>query len=281
MFDPAVDLAGTYTYTITNSCGTSNNDVVVTVASCAVPTAGFVVSDNIICEGDCINITDQSVGANLWQWTFNGGTPGIFTSQNPGTVCFSAAGTYTIEQIVVNSNGSDTATTTIIVNTAPIIDLGNDKVICKQITVLSPGTGFDTYLWSDGSTNSSLTTNSTGTYGVTVTNIQGCSTSDEIAIVEECPSVLWIPNIFTPNEDGINDTFNAKAEYIESYTMSIFNRWGQLLFQTNSLEVGWNGRLYSGLMAPTGTYIYLIKYSYKIKMNLIHKTKRGHITLLK
>ena len=63
--------------------------------------------------------------------------------------------------------------------------------------------------------------------------------------------------------------------------MTIFNRWGQQLFQTNSLEIGWDGKLDSGKIASSGTYFYLIEYTYIKNQILIKNSKKGSVTLLK
>ena len=68
---------------------------------------------------------------------------------------------------------------------------------------------------------------------------------------------LYIPNSFTPNGDGINDHFGIYGEGIRDFTMNIYNRWGQLIFESNSLNDKWNGT-YDGALVPNGTYVYHI-----------------------
>ena len=69
---------------------------------------------------------------------------------------------------------------------------------------------------------------------------------------------LYFPNAFTPNGDGINDVFSYKSRLIEQVEMHIYNRWGELLFWTNQLDVGWDGS-YQGIVAPQGTYLYKVQ----------------------
>lgn len=66
---------------------------------------------------------------------------------------------------------------------------------------------------------------------------------------------LFFPSAFTPDHDGLNDTFGGKGRFIEDYTLKIFNRWGELLFVSNSLDIGWDGQ-YRGKAAPEGNYVY-------------------------
>jgi gliding motility-associated-like protein len=69
---------------------------------------------------------------------------------------------------------------------------------------------------------------------------------------------LQIPTVFTPNSDGMNDVFNIVGTDITGLEMQIYNRWGQLLFETNQINEGWNGRTTAGNIAPDGTYFYII-----------------------
>lgn len=72
------------------------------------------------------------------------------------------------------------------------------------------------------------------------------------------PAVLFIPNAFTPNGDGINETFAPKGQSIQVFNMKIFNRWGELLYETDSMEKGWDGQ-YQGVLSQQDVYIYKIK----------------------
>ena len=72
-------------------------------------------------------------------------------------------------------------------------------------------------------------------------------------------SEIIIPNVFSPNGDGFNDLFNASGTNIISLSLSIYNRWGTLLFQTNNKNTGWNGRTTAGTECSDGTYFYLFE----------------------
>jgi gliding motility-associated-like protein len=68
---------------------------------------------------------------------------------------------------------------------------------------------------------------------------------------------IYVPNSFTPNGDGLNDTFGISGEAIQNFSMRIFNRWGDMIFETNSTDEQWNGT-FKGQKAPTGSYVYKI-----------------------
>jgi gliding motility-associated-like protein len=87
---------------------------------------------------------------------------------------------------------------------------------------------------------------------------------------------IYIPNSFTPNGDGLNDTFGAIGEAIGEYTMQVFNRWGQLVFESNNYKNQWDGT-YDGAQVPTGTYVYKMKAKGKAG-NLTQK--EGTITVV-
>ncbi len=84
------------------------------------------------------------------------------------------------------------------------------------------------------------------------------SISNEVEIV---PSMsLYVPNTFTPNGDGLNDTFGVAGEAIKDFRMQIFNRWGQLIFETSNANERWDGT-YGGQKVPMGTYVYKVQAS--------------------
>ena len=114
---------------------------------------------------------------------------------------------------------------------------------------------------------------------VTITNSLDCGTSINL-LMEALPcdqTTLYIPNSFTPNQDGINDVFTPKGTNIKYYEMTIYNRWGQELYFTRNINGGWNGRYY-GRLSPNGIYTYKIIY-HDYKNNI--KTVVGKVSLLR
>lgn len=94
------------------------------------------------------------------------------------------------------------------------------------------------------------------TYRVTAyqkNNNEVVSVSNEVQIVPA--AIIYIPNAFTPNGDGMNDTFGANGEGIVEYTLQIFNRWGELIFESNDIKVQWDG-VYQNEIAPIDVYVY-------------------------
>ncbi|MBU3677837.1 MAG: PKD domain-containing protein, partial [Chitinophagaceae bacterium] len=126
------------------------------------PEAAFILSDDTICTGTCITVTDQSTGSpTSWTWSFNGGTPSTSVAPAPGTICFNTAGTYILRLIVSNNGGADTAYQTIVVNQTPTASISGDSVICAgENTVLTGSAtplGNYNYAWSNNMQGATIT----------------------------------------------------------------------------------------------------------------------------
>ena len=115
-------------------------------------------------------------------------------------------------------------------------------------------------------------------YYATVT-INNCSNTDSVYVANDC--YVDIPNVFTPNGDGINDFFFPRsllASGLTSFKMNIYNRWGQQIFESTSLDgSGWDGRL-NGMPQPSGVYVYTIDVTFKDGQKEKHK---GNVTLMR
>ena len=102
---------------------------------------------------------------------------------------------------------------------------------------------------------------SSGIYNVTVTDQYGYKYSDTIIVKEECEGKeIIVPNAFTPNGDNLNDKFIVSAQpCFTNFDMKIYNRWGALLYETNDINNGWDGK-YMNKVVPEGVYVYIITY---------------------
>ncbi len=137
------------------------------------------------------------------------------------------------------------------------VELGPDRVFCGDPIILDATLPGGIYVWQDSSANPVYQVTATGDYWVTVT-YEGCSATDSVRILD-CPAQLWFPDAFTPNGDGLNDTFHPKGFGVEKFSMKIFNRWGEMVFSTESLEPGWDGTCGSE-PCPAGNYVYTAIY---------------------
>lgn len=251
-----------------------------------ISTPSFTFGKDSICMGD--QITFYPVGGdNLTglSWNFGGD---IFntTTPNPVAHSFEQAGTYTITLNATYRNcPMGTVDHVVHVYPFPLVNLGPDSVIClsgpsitlQNLAVNAPGNY--TYRWNTGETTPTLNVVHTGTYSLTVASQFDCTTTESMIVNKDC--YIDIPNSFTPNGDGVNDYFFPRqllGKSLVSFNMQIFNRWGQVIFETsNTNGRGWDGK-FNDKNQPTGVYIY--KMDVVIEGNKMeHYT--GNVTLLR
>lgn len=187
-----------------------------------------------------------------------------------------ATGTY--KDTLVSAIGCDSIRTIqLTVMNAPAPDLGNDKSLCVGDTmILFPG-DFDSYTWQDGSTQSHYTINKGGDYSVNVANFCGSAMAQISVLENKCG--IYFPSGFTPNKDGKNDLFKIlHPPDFTSYELSVFNRWGQKVFETKDYTKGWDGT-FNGQLQDTGTFVWFCKYQ---KTNsALHGEVSGTVVLIR
>lgn len=137
----------------------------------------------------------------------------------------------------------------------------------ELVSYLDESTNTDTWYWEfgDGSTSNFEdpfhTYDSVGTYNVMLvtTSEDGCldTAYKELTVSEG----LIIPNVFTPNGDGMNDVFTLRNSNISEFKLEVYNRWGNLIYTTVAPEVSWDGRTTAGIEAPAGTYFWTVSAS--------------------
>ncbi|MBK9488366.1 MAG: gliding motility-associated C-terminal domain-containing protein [Haliscomenobacter sp.] len=147
----------------------------------------------------------------------------------------------------------------------PKIDLGNDTTYCAIENLnLKTASKFDSYLWSNGSTDPQLTVQDPGLYWLEG-KLGGCTVRDSIEFLEKpllCSCKLYFPEIFSPNRDNINDTWAPLTPCeLGTYELLIFNRWGGLVFQSKQATTAWNGQ-HGDQDQPSGVYVFRIRYRF-------------------
>jgi gliding motility-associated-like protein len=171
----------------------------------------------------------------------------------------SVSGTY-VDSLKTTAGCDSIVTTVLTVNPLPVNFLPQDTVMCIGKTlplILS----YPTVTWSDGSTGGSFTISQPGTYGAQVVDRNGCAGSDQINVTYIKCIPIQIPSAFTPNKDGKNDVFRPLiGAPVTNYKMQIWNRWGQLMFETRDYSKGWNGDL-QGEQQQNGVYIYFFSFT--------------------
>lgn len=224
-----------------------------------------------VCIGDAITLNDLSDGKDgvITQWNWDMGDATILTT-NPITHTYTNAQTYKVTFYAVNSKGcnSDTISKFFTVHPYPVVDAGPDRFILEggQITLSPVVTGNDLqFLWTPNqylidNRIEKVKVNKPATdmiYTLTVTARGGCTASDNMFV--KLLKFPKIPNTFTPNNDGINDTW--RIDYLNTYPdnrVQVFNRAGQLVFESRGYNTPWDGTI-KGKPLPFDTYYYIIE----------------------
>lgn len=144
----------------------------------------------------------------------------------------------------------------------PDFDLGDPINLCTNDRdvpqVLSPGVPLPVYAWSTGDTGPQITVARPGLYTLRSNTV--CGEKQASVAVSGCPTQVYVPNIFSPNDDGYNDLFTISARNIGEATLSVFSRWGDLLYQETGADLrGWDGTA-RGRPVAAGAYVYLLVY---------------------
>jgi gliding motility-associated-like protein len=230
--------------------------------------------------------TNQNIITN-WIWDFGDNSSIVTNIQNPQHV-YNSSGSFYATLIVSSAEGCpDTITRLVEVLSTPGVDFTTDATCGKKTlhdTIYFDGQvhlevkqGYDHYTWNTGDSAYSILVTKEGWYKVTVENAGICNTTDSVLMLY-CMS-LQMPDAFTPNYDGLNDLFRpvTQSENITSFTMLIFDKWGENIFETQDIRHGWNGTI-EGKPAPSGVYMYTISFR---NSSGITKIIKGTFTLVR
>jgi gliding motility-associated-like protein len=157
----------------------------------------------------------------------------------------------------------------------PVFDLGSDTIICDQdVLILDATTANASYIWQDGSNNPTYSVSEAGSYWSQV-RVGNCTSEDSISIESmDCTVSLLLPNVFTPNGDGVNDYFTPlKSLGVRSLSIDIYNRWGKIVFTTSDPNIHWDGKDMSD-----GTYFWSVSYE---GFDGLNYKENGYVSLLR
>jgi len=270
----------TYTLTAANGNCTIEESFTITIAS----SPAITVEGTTICEDmEAILIAEANVsGTFTWQ-------PGGITGNTLNTGILNETTSYTVSFIDDNGcEATDETVTVEVVEGVEIIDLTADNIDSiyqgTSITLTTTTNFMDnlSYSWNNGGTTNPFTTMATQipseTYSVTVTDQFGCMDSESISI-NVLESSYDIPNVFTPDNDTFNDSFNAviKGDNIQIVSLKIFDRWGQKVHDESGANAAWDGKI-NDEPAPTDVYVYFI--TLQLPTGEI-KTESGDLTLIR
>ncbi len=284
--------SGAYTLIVTDANGCSE-----TVGPFGISSSGasapIVDSSAIaIVPATCGDSTGSITGLTIlsgqapfqYQWTDSAGAV-VGTSLNLTNM---PSGSYTLTVtdangcVVVDGENSISTSGTLVTAAFTLNPLTGENPLTVNFT--NSSVGATNYLWQFGTGDTSSVTNPTyifqhfGNFTIclTATNNTGCvdTACSEIDIAVN--SVFIIPNIFTPNNDDINDVFSIIGDGFKTMDVEIYNRWGQKLYEWHTVNGGWNGYTASGVPASDGTYYYIVN---GVKVNGKKYAAKGPFTL--
>lgn len=254
-------------------------------------TAGMLAPDG--CTRTPLEFQDLSISTygdiNEWLWTFGDGDTS--SQQNPEHTYLNP-GNYTVQLIVHTANGcADTVSQSITIFSDPVLTTnpsdtsiiyGTSTIISVSVDIIgSSFTWFPVTGLSDPNILSPLASpTETTTYYCTVISPNGCTTVDSVIV-----RIIFVPNVniptaFTPNGDGINDYFHPLIKgVVEDSDFRIYNRWGELIYQSNNAYAsGWDGT-YNGVPQEVGAYVFI--FNCKAAVTGVPHNFKGNVTLLR
>jgi gliding motility-associated-like protein len=236
------------------------------------------------CELTPLKLSAGSLtGQNLtYNWTSPNGTTHLGPDLDLGALSLNESGKY---EVMATDSSTCTKTETVEVQVFPNprIQLSDHDTLCSdQEVILNPGAGFASYTWQDGSNEPQMVVTAEGIYWVVVTDYNGCQDTDTV-LLRPCELLIWVPNVFSPNGDGLNDEFMAKSnlDVDIDFQMLVFNKWGEQVFMSNDISKGWDGT-YEGEICPVDMYTWVITFTAPPTYNFLQKSpQRGNVMLLK
>jgi gliding motility-associated-like protein len=264
----------TQTYKVVGTYGigcADSAEITITVNPLPTVNAG---ADTSVCSDFSLTLeVTPLMSSYLWS---TGDTTGTISVQPSATSSYWVIGT---DQ--AGCSASDTVT----VYTWPVPDVeaGPDRAICAGEAVVLTATGGGDYVWQPGGfTGDSVMIFPLATTTYTVTgdeDLHGCTDTAIITLTvsDDCPPAIFLPNAFSPNGDGANDLFGITySENFDLDVLRVFNRWGEVVFETTDASAGWDGR-FRGRDQPVGSYTYLVTGNYQGEPSVIS----GSVTVIR
>ncbi|HEV7230781.1 MAG TPA: PKD domain-containing protein, partial [Bacteroidia bacterium] len=290
-------ISTTYTVVLSDNCGTTTDSALVLVHVNPAPVILFTANDTSGCVPLCVNFQPQVTPACATaSWTFGDGT--TVSGCQTVTHCYKNPGSFGVTLNVKDVNGcSGMLSKPNYIHTYPVpkaafsaspqpTDIFNPQVYFTDLS-----TGASSWLWNFGDLSGATSVlenpsyvypSDSACYNVTlvVKNGFGCSDSTVHPICIQPVFTFYAPNAFTPNGDGINDSWMPKGTGIDykNYSLLMFDRWGNLMFETHVWGEGWDGRANNGAnIAQIDTYVWKVnlkdfqgyKHAYSGICNLI------------
>ncbi|MBF9253927.1 gliding motility-associated C-terminal domain-containing protein [Pontibacter sp. 172403-2] len=255
--------SGAYTLEVRNTCGSkaSSNSVKVVIKEFVMPP---VVQGSGSCEPASLTLKAAGGSSNGYRWYESSASDFPIPNATGGTFVtpkLKVSKTYYVS-VVQDGCESEKVPVAALILPFPDADAGETLVIEEGQSVTLQGSGGTSYTWEPATdlsdpniANPVASPRETTTYRLTVTNQAGCQDTAHVVVLVE--KTLDIPNAFSPNGDGVNDTWQiGNILEFPGVKLEVFNRWGNKIYQNDSYQNDWNGT-YRGNLVPVGAYFYI------------------------
>ena len=236
-----------YKVSVSNTCGVSTDSILVPLIK-----KGFTLGSNRSCVKDehTFELNHIQYPVKAYHWNYGNG---VSASTSKTSYQYTKSGAFQASLILNYQCYADTSSAPVFIDDFPLINMGSDSVlICHDEPVLlDAGEGFTSVVWQDGSTNQNYNATQSGRYIVTVSNTCG-SQSDSVNITT---IQLNVPNIITPNGDGLNESLYIYKQIQKRIHFNVINIWGQEVFDSNDYQNNWDAhQLSDGIYYFTSFY---------------------------
>lgn len=297
LFATSPNASGNYTLTVSDAIGCTSSTVIPAVVN-DIPSISITNNISQGCVPLCVNFNASS-NTSLQSLIWNSGS-GATASGNSANFCFYDAANYTVTATAIDNAGCSNTATTVIVghpipvadfNFAPLFPVVNTDATVNFTDASHNGNVvawnwyfMNTATYTSNYQNPNFTYLEAGNYEVAlvVKTDKGCMDTIVKTIIVGEDFGIYVPNAFTPNQDGLNDTFQPKAFGIKKYELEIFDRWGERIYETKVIDAGWDGKVHRGIdygvICPEGVY------TWKITLTNVRgeaKQLKGHVTMIK
>lgn len=225
-------------------------------------------SNKTICEGESISLTPSinATGGVVYRWNTGATSPSLNVNQS---------GVYKLTISQVSCSAIDSVE--VRVNPVPI--LLSDETTCQDKPLIAGSIDANlTYLWEhSGESSREINVSQDGVYKVKIINQFGCSKTRTLTVMGPCSARIFAPDIFTPNGDGINDTFKPIITGGVLLKLMVYDRWGNIIFSDESNTPEWDGRLRGQIL--NGVFAY--RLAYRTFMSNEESVYRGVINILR
>jgi len=222
----------------------------------------------------------NATGSGIIKWYADAASTNLLNTGNSFSTNLTASTSYYLTNTVGTCTSATFLANVKLSNTPAAPALGIDTSICTGDALVLFAGLYNNYLWQDDSKQPTYTVTNSGIYSVTVSNSEGCtnSSSIEVEVLTNCDDI-YFPSAFSPNDDGINEKFGPLGNLfvVSNYSLKIFNRYGEMVFQTNNPNQKWDGTI-AGKKYGNINFVWVANYRYRGK---IAKTQRGNVLIVK